>query len=62
VNSAGKPGEMKQGQISGALYRHFRVAGYTEIPAARYDEVMAFLRDLWKRATAGTTPEQKSLF
>jgi hypothetical protein len=27
----------------------------------RYDEVPAFLRDLWKRATTGATPEQKSL-
>jgi hypothetical protein len=34
ADSAGKPGEMKQGQVYGALYRHFRVSGYAEIPAA----------------------------
>jgi hypothetical protein len=27
-----------------------------------YDAVIAFLRDLWQRATTGATPEQKSLF
>ncbi len=62
ADSAGKPGEMKQGQVYGALYRHFHVSGYAEIPAARYDAVLTFLRDLWKRATTGTTPEQNSLF
>ena len=61
TDSAGKPGELKQGQIYGALYRRFHVSAYGEIAAARYEEVMAFLRDLWKRATAGATPEQQSL-
>jgi hypothetical protein len=61
ADSAGKPGEMKQGQIYAAMYRRFQVSGYSEIPAARYDEVLNWLRDLWKRATAGATPEQKSL-
>lgn len=62
TDSEGKPGEMMQGQIYGALYRRFKVNTYEAIPAARYEEVMNWLRDLWKRATAGTTPEQKSLF
>jgi len=62
TDSAGKQGEIKQGQVYAAMYRRFQVSGYGEIPAARYDEVISWLRDLWKRATAGTTPEQKSLF
>ena len=62
ADSAGKPGEMKQSQVYAALYRHFHVSSYSEIPSARYEEVLAYLRDLWKRAAAGTTPEQKSLF
>lgn len=61
-DSAGKPGMLTYGQVYAALYRQFHVSAYSEIPSARYDEVIAFLRDLWKRATVGTTPEQKSLF
>ncbi len=45
-----------------ALYRRFGVSTYAEIPATQYEAVMNYLRDLWKRATTGITPEQKSLF
>jgi len=61
-DSAGKPGTLTHGQVYAALYRHFHVSAYSELPDARYDEVLTFLRDLWKRATQGTTPEQTSLF
>jgi hypothetical protein len=59
-DSAGKSGEMKHSQIYAAIYKHFHVSAYAEIPAARYDEVIMFLRNLWKSATTGTPPEQKS--
>ncbi len=61
-DSAGKPGALSHGQIYAALYRHFHVSTYSELPTTRYEEVMTFLRDLWKRATSGATPEQTSLF
>jgi len=61
-DSAGKPGEMKHSSIYIALYRRFGVSTYAEIPTARYEEVMNYLRDLWKQATTGTNSEQKSLF
>jgi hypothetical protein len=61
-DSAGKPGEMKQGQVYVAMYRRFHVSSYGEIPAAQYEEVIKGLRDLWRRATQGTTPEQDNLF
>ena len=61
-DSAGKLGEIKYGQVYAAIFRRFHVNAYAEIPITEYDAVIAFLRDLWKRATAGSTPEQKSLF
>ena len=61
-DSMGKPGALTHGQIYGALYRRFKVSAYAEIPVTSYDAVIAFLRDLWKRATSGATPEQNSLF
>ncbi len=61
-DSVGKPGEMTHTQVYGTIFHRFRVNTYTELPAARYEEVMMFLRDLWKRATTGKVPEQESLF
>ena len=61
-DSKNKVGALTQAQIYGAIFRRFQVNAYTEIPTIRYEEVMTFLRDLWQRATKGTTPEQKSLF
>ena len=62
TDTAGQPGMLVQGQVYGVIFQRFRVNAYAEIPAARYEEVMTFLCDLWKRSTAGTTPEQTSLF
>jgi hypothetical protein len=61
-DSAGTPGILTHAQVYGAIFRRFHVNAYAEIPAARYEEVIAFLRDLWKRSTTGSTPEQHSLF
>jgi hypothetical protein len=61
-DSADKPHTMTYAQIYGIMFRQFRVTAYAEIPAARYDEVITFLRNLWKQATSGTLPEQTSLF
>ena len=61
-DSAGKPGALSHGQIYAAMYRRFNVSAYADIPVTSYDAVISFLRDLWKRATKGTTPEQNSLF
>lgn len=61
-DSAGKPGEVKHGQIYAALYRQFQVSAYAEIPAARYEAVMTYLRDLWQRAAREQASEQDRLF
>lgn len=61
-DTAGTPRALTHGQVYGAIFHRFHVTAYADLPAARYEEVMAFLRDLWKRATTGKTPEQGSLF
>ncbi len=61
-DSANKPGQLNHAQVYGALRKHFNVAKYDEIPIAQFEQVIAFLRDLWQRATAGKVPEQKNLF
>lgn len=47
--------------IYGRLKTRFRIGSYSEAPDARYDEIMAFLRDMLNNA--GTNlPEQGNLF
>jgi hypothetical protein len=37
--------------VYGELYRRFKVPSYRELPAAKFDEAMAFLRDWWQAIT-----------
>jgi hypothetical protein len=55
-------GHLTHTGIYGMLKSKLHVGSYSQIPATRYEEVMAFLRDLWKRSITSTSPEQKSLF
>jgi hypothetical protein len=50
------------GHIYGELKEHFCVARYDEIPATRFEDVMVYLRGMWKEATSGKLPEQGDLF
>jgi len=49
-------------QIFGKIMSRFHVKSYADIPDNRFDEVMSYLRDLWRQATSGQSPEQGSLF
>jgi hypothetical protein len=37
--------------VYGELYRRFKVPSYRELPATKFDEAMAFLRDWWQAVT-----------
>lgn len=39
------------GGVYGELYRRFNVPGYKELPAAKFDEAMAWLTDWWQQLT-----------
>ena len=59
--SAGKPGEMTYAQIYAALKRRFQVGSYSEIAPERFEEALSYLREMWKRVTAGSVPDQQPL-
>jgi hypothetical protein len=42
-DSAGQPGALNHAQVYGAIFRHFHVSAYSEISAARSEEVMTVL-------------------
>ena len=48
-----RSGRNEFGGVYGELYRRFNIAGYRELPAARFDEAMRFLRDWYQSLTAG---------
>lgn len=48
--------------IYGRLKHRFRAGSYSEVPDARFGELMAYLHDELRRATNGEAPEQGSLF
>ena len=57
-----QPTPLTFAKIYGSLNRRFHAAGYAEIPAERFEEAMAFLRDVLRRETGGEAPEQGTLF
>ena len=61
-DSAGKPNELTYALVYQALYKRFQVASYKQLPESQYHEVMQYLRELWRHATADTVPEQGSIF
>lgn len=44
-------GRNEFGGVYGELYRRLEVTSYKQIPAAKYDEAMQFLRDWWQTLT-----------
>jgi P22_AR N-terminal domain/ORF6C domain len=48
--------------IYGRLKKRFRARSYIEIPDERFDEVMSYLRQEYRRITGGDLPEQGNLF
>ena len=61
-DSAGKPNELTYALVYQALYKRFQVASYKQLPESQYHDVMQYLRNLWRHATADTVPEQGSIF
>ncbi len=49
-------------KIYGRLKHHFRTNSYKEVADERFDEVMAYLRELLRQALGGELPQQGSLF
>lgn len=44
-----RSGRNEFGGVWGEFYRQFKVPTYRELPAAKFDEAMAFLTDWWQR-------------
>ncbi len=52
-----RSGRNEFGGVYGELYRRFEIAGYRELPAAKYDEAMLFLRQWYGSLTdSGDVP------
>lgn len=51
-----RSGRNEFGGVYGELYRRFEIAGYRELPAAKYDEAMRFLRDWYVSLTGQDVP------
>jgi hypothetical protein len=51
-----RTGRNEFGGVYGELYRRFEIAGYRELPAARYDEAMGFLRQWYSSLTDDDVP------
>ena len=45
----------KYGGVYGELYRHYEVPSYRELPASKYDDVMAWLNQ-WLQSIIGEGP------
>lgn len=51
-----RSGRNEFGGVYGEVYRRFEIAGYRELPAAKYDEAMRFLRDWYVSLTGKDVP------
>ncbi len=51
-----RSGRNEFGGVYGELYRRFEIAGYRELPAARYDEAFNFLSDWYSSLTNTDLP------
>lgn len=51
-----RSGRNEFGGVYGEVYRRFEIAGYRELPAAKYDEAMRFLRDWYVSLTDKDVP------
>jgi hypothetical protein len=50
-----RSGRNEYGGVYGELYRRFSIVSYKELPAARFEDAMGFLRD-WHRRLTGDAP------
>jgi hypothetical protein len=50
-----RSGRNEYGGVYGELYRRFSIVSYKELPAARYEDAMGFLRE-WHGRLAGDSP------
>lgn len=57
----GQAGGNPYQQVHTALYDRFNIFGYENLPAARYEECMAWLRAWYDELPGGQTPEQGKL-
>jgi len=48
-------GRNEYGGVYGELYRRYEVPSYRELPAAKYDDVMAWLNE-WLQSTSSNSP------
>lgn len=56
------PAPLTYASVYGAIKRRFQVASFKEVADDRFNELMAFLQDLFVRVTKGTEPIQDRLF
>lgn len=54
--------KMNHQQVYVAIHHQFCVAKYDDIPQARFEDVMTFLRELWKQSVSEDRPAQGELF
>ena len=54
--------QLAHSMVYGRLKKRFRARSYIEIPDERFDEVMSYLRQEYRRITGGDLPEQGNLF
>ncbi len=51
-----RSGRNEYGGVYGELYRRFKIPAYRELPARRYEEAMAWLKEWWASLTDDTIP------
>jgi P22_AR N-terminal domain len=54
--------QLAHSMVYGRLKKRFRARSYIEIPDERFDEVMAYLRQEYRKITGGDLPQQGGLF
>ena len=54
--------QQSHSMVYGRLKKRFRARSYIEIPDERFDEVMSYLRQEYRRITGGDLPQQENLF
>jgi len=54
--------QLAHSMVYGRLKKRFRARSYIEIPDERFDEVMTYLRQEYRKITGGDLPQQGGLF
>jgi hypothetical protein len=53
---------LNHAKVFNAIHQRFYVAKYEDLPCEKFEEVMTFLRQLWRQLTSPDKPEQGNLF